>query len=168
MSSQRLIFHPFVVLIFSLIGASSYAFYAARGVSEDQVAGHLFYLFPIVIPFVAFLFDRAERFRQTSILKFLVDALVIGTAMGRVVGNVPYVSGHTLFLTYCLASTRSRIPRVAAAMVLLQVIYLKYFVWHDWITSTSGIVLGALAAFVLWWFRKRYVAEPSPIAGPTT
>jgi hypothetical protein len=75
--------------------------------------------------------------------------------MGRVVGNVPYVSGHTLFLTYCLLSTRSRVPRVAAAIVLLQVIYLKYFVWHDWITSTSGIVLGAGAAFVLWWFNAR-------------
>jgi hypothetical protein len=152
-SSRPLIFHPLIVLLFSLIGASSYAFYAALRASENQLPGHLFYVVPIVIPFVAFLFDRAERFRQSTILQFVVDALVIGTAMGRVVGNVPFVSGHTLFLTYCLLSTRSRVPRIAAAIVLLQVIYLKYIVWHDWITSTSGIVLGVLAAFVIWWFR---------------
>ena len=116
---------------------------------------------PIIVPFVAFLFDRAERFRQSSILQFVVDALVIGTAMGRVIGNVPYVSGHTLFLTYCLLSTRSRVARVTAAIVLLQVTYLKYFVWHDLITSTSGIVLGALAVFVVWWLKERSRAEPS-------
>ena len=155
MSPRRFIFHPLVALLFSLIGASVYAFYASLRVSRDQLPSHLFYMVPIVIPFVAFLFDRAETYRKSRIVQFVVDALVIGTAMGRVIGNVPYVSGHTLFLTYCLLSTRSRVPRVTAAIVLLQVIYLKYFVWHDWITSTSGIVLGALAAFVIWWFSER-------------
>lgn len=159
MSARRLIFHPVVVLFFSLICASSYVFYAASRVSGNQLPGYLFYVVPIIIPAVAFLFDRAERFRQASILQFVVDALVIGIAIGRVIGNVPFVSGHTLFLTYCLLGTRSKVPRVTAAIVLLQVIYLKYFVWHDWITSTSGIVLGVIAAFVVWWFRERVEVE---------
>lgn len=167
MSPRPLIFHPLIVLLFSLICASSYVFYAAPRVSDDQLPGHLFYVVPIIIPSVAFLFDRAEGFRQSSVLQFVVDALIVGTAMGRVVGNVPYVSGHALFLTYCLLGTRSKVPQVMAAIVLLQVIYLKYFVWHDWITSTNGIVLGALAAFVVWRFRERKGAGPVLITRPT-
>ena len=164
MSYRSLIFHPLTVLLCSLVAASSYTLYAALRVSRDQLPGHLFYVVPIVIPFVAFLFDRAERLRRFSTLLFVVDALVVGTALGRVVGNVPFVSGHTLFLTYCLFSTRSRVARVTAAIVLLQVIYLKYFVWQDWITSTSGIVLGALAAFVIWRFSER--SEVQRLIGP--
>lgn len=158
-SLRRFIFHPLAVLLFSFISASVYTVYAALRISGDQLTGHLSYVVPIVIPFIAFLFDRAETFRRARVIQFVVDALVIGTAAGRVVGNVPYVSGHTLFLTYCLLSARSRVARVTAAIVLLQVIYLKYFVWHDWITSTSGIVLGALAALVIWWFRDRAEVE---------
>jgi hypothetical protein len=151
------------VLLFSFVAALSYAGYAALRISHDHLAPHLFYVVPIVVPFVAFLFDRAETFRKVTVVQFVVDAIVIATAMGRVVGNVPFVSGHTLFLTYCLLSARSAVPRLTAAIVLLQVIYLKYFVWHDWITSTSGIVLGALAAFVVWWFKERSGAEQSLI-----
>ena len=154
-SSRPLIFHPLIVLLFSIVGASLYALYAALSFPGDALPDHLFYVVPIVIPFVAFLFDRAERLRNASTSQFVVDALVIGTAMGRVIGNVPFVSGHTLFLTYCLLSTRSKVSRVTAAIVLLQVIYLKYLVWHDWVTSTSGILLGALAALIIWWFRER-------------
>lgn len=159
MTFRAVIFHPVTVLFVSLVAALSYAGYATLTISHEHLAQHLYYVVPIVVPFVSFLFDRAERFRQSSILQFVVDALVIGTAMGRVVGNVPFVSGHTLFLTYCLLGSRSRVARVTAAIVLLQVIYLKYVVWHDWITSTTGIALGALAACVIWWFRERVEVE---------
>lgn len=159
MKTRNFIFHPLVVLIVSLIFASIYATYAALRFPADTLPGHLSYVVPIIIPFVAFLFARVERFRQYAIIHLVVDLLIIGTALGRVVGNVPFVSGHTLFLTYCLLSTRSMVPRFTAALVLLQVIYLKYFVWHDWATSTSGIVLGALAAFIVWWFRERAEVE---------
>ena len=62
--------------------------------------------------------------------------------------HVPYVSGHALFLTYCALTSRSRVARLTAAAVMLQVIYLKYVVWHDWVSSTGGIVLGVAAAFI--------------------
>ena len=159
MKTRSFIFHPLVVLIISLVFASIYATYAALRFPADTLPGHLSYVLPIIIPFVAFLFDRAERFRQYDIIQLVVDVLIIGIAMGRVVANVPFISGHTLFLTYCLFSTRTLIPRVTAAIVLLQVIYLKYFVWHDWTTSTNGILLGSLAAFVIWWFRERTEVE---------
>ena len=67
-------FHPLIVLLFSLIGASFYAFYAALRFPGDTLTSHLTYVVPIVIPFVAFLFDRAERFGHSSTLQFVVDA----------------------------------------------------------------------------------------------
>ncbi len=162
MPSRRLFFHPLVVLLFSLVGAAAYTSYAVVRFPGPHLPGHLFYVVPIIVPFVAFLFDRAETFHQTRIIQFAVDALVVGTAIGRVISNVPYVSGHTIFLTYCLLSCRSRVARVTAAIVLVQVIYLKYFVLHDWVTSTNGIVLGALAALIVWWFRGNEVSTATP------
>lgn len=154
MFSRRLIFHPLVICVSAILGATLWAAYVTRGFSSDRLIGQTFYVVPIVVPFVAFLFDRAERFRQLTIIQFIVDALVIGVAMGRVVGNVPYVSGHTLFLTYALLATRSPIVLVTAALVMLHTLYLKYVVWHDWMTSSSGIVLGLMAALVTWWFGR--------------
>lgn len=148
MSKRPFTFHPLVVLFFSLLGAALYAAYVTVRFPAGGRGNQYVYVVPIVVPFVAFLLDRAERLHQSSILRPAIDALVTGTAMWRALGHVPFVSGHSLFLTYCVLTARSRVARVAAAAVLLQVIYLKYVVWHDWVTSTSGIILGAAAAFV--------------------
>jgi hypothetical protein len=149
-ASRSFVFHPLVVLGFSLLGAALCAAYVTRGFSSGDLYQRTFYVVPIVVPFVAFIFDRAERFHEVQFLQFATDALIIGLALGRVVGNVPYVSGHTLFLTYALLSARSRVLLVTAGVVMLQVVYLKYIVWHDWLTSTCGIVLGTLAALGAW------------------
>jgi hypothetical protein len=153
-SLKSILFHPLCVLLFSLVGASLYALYATLRFTDDKLFGVYLYVVPIVIPFVAFLFDRAERYRQSNLIQYTVDAIVVGTAMLRVIGDVPYISGHALFLTYALISSRSRVARITSAIVMVQVIYMKYIVWHDWITPTSGIILGTLAALVTWRFRK--------------
>ena len=154
-SSRSWIFHPLVVLVFSLLGAAVCAGYVTKGFSATNLYQQTYYVVPIVIPFVAFIFDRAERFHEIHLLQFLIDALIIGLALGRVVGNVPYVSGHTLFLTYALLTGRSRVLLVTAGMVMLHAVYLKYIVWHDWVTSTAGIVLGTLAALGAWRLRRQ-------------
>lgn len=145
---RSLIFHPLIVLSLSLIAAALYALYATLRFSGNRLWGQYFYVTPIVVPFVAFLFDRAARRTQVKALQLLLDGLVVGTAMWRVIGHVPYISGHALFLTYALLSTRSRVAQATAAVVMLQVIYLKYVVWGDWITSTNGIALGILTALI--------------------
>ena len=154
---RSFVFHPLVVLFLSLFFAGLYAVYATLHFRKETLAGHYVYVVPIVIPFIAFLLDRAETVRRSNIFQISLDSLVLGTAMWRVVGHVPYVSGHSLFLSYCLLSTRSRVARVTAALVLLQVAYLKYFVWHDWVTSTNGIVLGTAAAFI--WNRCKKMGD---------
>lgn len=147
--SRHIIFHPAVVITCSLLGAGLYALYAMLRFSGDKLSNQYLYVVPIVIPFIAFLFDRAEGFRQSTRLRTIVDVLVVVTAMWRVFGNVPYVSGHALFLTYALLSSRSRVAQVTAGLVMIEVAYLKYFVWHDWVTPTCGIMLGSLAATIL-------------------
>ena len=115
--------------------------------SALSFSGSFFYVVPIVVPFVAFLFDRAERLREIKAIRLIMDLLIIGLAIGRVVSHVPLISGHTLFLSYALLSSRSMIVIVSASLVMLQVIYLKYFVWNDFVTSTIGILLGCLSAY---------------------
>jgi hypothetical protein len=145
-------FKPIVVLFFSFAGASLYALYMLRSAgfkpSVFNFSGSFFYVVPIIVPFVAFLFDRAEHLAQSRVIKHIIDILVVAAAIGRVVANLPFISGHTLFLTYALFCSRSRLVKISAAVVMLQVLYLKYIVWHDWVTSTSGIVFGLLAAYI--------------------
>lgn len=118
------------------------------------------YVVPIAVPFVAFLFDRAQRFRESTFIQHGIDLVVVGTAMGRVIGNVPFISGHTLFLTYALLSSRSLVVRISATLVMIQTVYLKYFVWHDFVTSTSGIVLGSFAAVLVSRLGTKLESEP--------
>jgi len=165
-SRRSFIFHPMIVLFFSLLGAFLYAAYVTLRFPDSKHSHQYFYVVPIVIPFVAFLFDRAERFRYSNLIQFSIDAVVTGTTIWRAVGHVPYISGHSLFLTYCVLTARSRVLQVTAAIVLIQVIYLKYIVWSDWVTSTSGIVLGILGAFS-WQLNKPRMTVEQSLPGST-
>ena len=149
------VFHPFVVLMLSLGGAALYTILIIWRFGGANLESQFLYVVPIVVPFVSFLLDRAEKIQQTKVIGFVMDFLVIGTAMMRVVSTLPYVSGHTLFLTYAILSAGSRVTRVIASLVMLEVIYLKYFVWHDLITSSCGILLGIVAALITHRFGKR-------------
>lgn len=137
-----------MVLLLSIGGALLYAGWVTWRFGGRNLESQYVYVVPIVVPFVSFLLDRAEQFHHLRIAGPVVDALVVGTSMMRVIGDVPFVSGHTLFLTYAILSPASRVMRITASLVMLEVIYLKYFVWHDPITSSTGIVLGTIAALV--------------------
>ena len=150
---KHLLFQPGVVLLISLASAILFGLYMMRGaILGSNTFGFppsFFYVVPIVVPFVAFLLDRAEHIRETPAVQLIGDVLVVGFSMARVFTNVFPVSGHTLFLTYAIFGTRSPVVVVTASLLMLQVIYLKYFVWHDLITSTGGIILGTLATIVV-------------------
>jgi len=146
------IFKPWGSLLVSLLGAAMCAAYLLRSLNirshAFEFSSPFMYVVPIVVPFVAFLLDRLEKLDERRNPQRLVDAIVVLTAMGRVFGNVPFVSGHTLFLTYCILTSRSTVARLAALVVMAQTVYLKYFMWHDFVTSTAGIVLGCIAALI--------------------
>jgi hypothetical protein len=148
-----LVSRPLLTIFISLAGAALYVIYATLRFSGHKLTNQYYYVVPIIIPFISFLLDRAERLhREKMAAPFVIDILIVVTAMWRVIGNVPYVSGHALFLTYAVLTTRSRVALVTAAVVMLEVIYLKFFTWHDWVTPVSGVVLATVAAQV----RRRY------------
>ena len=142
-------FRPLSVLIFSLSGALLYAAWVTWRFPGANLTSQYVYVVPIVVPFVAFLFDRLGEIGDVSPVAFLVDALVVGTAMMRVVAHVPFVSGHALFLTYAIVRPGSFVTRITSAVVMLEVVYLKFFVWHDFITPITGMTLALVAAFIV-------------------
>jgi hypothetical protein len=105
MSSRSLIFHPLVVLIASLAGAFAYGVWATSRFTGDTLSSQYVYVVPIVVPFIAFLFDRAEEMRTASFAVLAIDVLVVATSILRARGYVPLVSGHALFLSLCSAET---------------------------------------------------------------
>jgi hypothetical protein len=165
--SRPLLFQPVVVFAISLTAAICFGFYLVRGAivgsNSFQFPPSFFYVVPIIVPFVAFLLDRLERIHNLRIFQLSVDTVVIVLSMTRLFTDVVPVSGHTLFLTYAIFSSRSPVVVVTASLVTLQVIYLKYFVWHDALTSTAGIIFGALASYLV-----RYhfgtASRPGPIS----
>lgn len=135
-------------MLLSLLGALVYAVWITWRFGGRNLENQYLYVVPIVVPFVSFLLDRAEQIHRLTVAGVAVDFLVVGTSLMRVVAYVPFVSGHTLFLTYAILGPASRVTQITAGLVMLEVIYLKYFVWHDPITSTVGIVLGIIAALI--------------------
>ena len=142
------LFHPFSVVLLSLFGAGLYVAWITWRFGAHGSTHQYLYVVPIVVPFVSFLLDRAEQIHRLRIAGVAIDFLVVGTSMMRVLAHVPFVSGHTLFLTYAIVGPASRVTQITASLVMVEVIYLKYFVWHDPITSTVGIVLGIAAGLI--------------------
>jgi hypothetical protein len=150
---RKQIFRPRIVLLCSLAGAGLVGLWLLR---QPSVRASVFdpsctfqYFVPLMVPMIAFMFERVEHVREANFFQHGLDFLVFGLAVGRVVGDVPFISGHTLLLSYALVCSRSRIVRISAILVLVQTLYLKYFLWHDFVTSNVGIVLGCALALLV-------------------
>jgi hypothetical protein len=115
----------------------------------------LYYFAPIGVPFVAYLFDRAERWRAVI---WFIDIPIVSLALLRSAYPIPIISGHSLFLTYALFTTRSWVLRLTTGLVLIEVIYLKAFVWHD-PTLIGGIIVGAFMAWIAYRIKLRYASS---------
>jgi hypothetical protein len=161
MRRSEILFHPASVSVFALLGVLGYAAWMRWRFPGGDLSNHYFYVLPIIVPFVAFLFSRAQRFRDATVLELSIDTLVVVTALMRMIGHVPFISGHALFLAYAIARPVSRLTRITAALVMLQVIYLKFFIWHDLVTPVTGIILGVIAAFIVWRHGSRSSAPGS-------
>ena len=146
-SQRRFLFHPVTVLVVSILAAGVFAFFVNLLYEGDLRWFLLYYFTPIGIPFVAFLFDRLEHDARASRALWTVDLVVLIPALARAFVRLPIISGHALFLSYCLLTSRSRVARFTALLVLLQVAYLKLVVTHD-TALFGGIIMGCLAALV--------------------
>jgi hypothetical protein len=147
-----------MVLLFSLAGAALVGLYLLRypfvRATVLDPSGTFQYFVPLMVPLIAFMFERVEHVREANFFQHGVDYLVFALAAGRVVGDVPYISGHTLILTYALLQSRSRLVRISSILVLAQTLFLKYFLWRDFVSSNVGIALGCTLAFLVALSRK--------------
>ena len=151
-TGRQFIFHQVTVLVVSVIAAAIFALFVTLLFDGDLRWFLLYYFAPIGIPFVALLFDRAEQYDLTSIAAWALDLVVLIFALTRAFVRIPFISGHALFLTYCLLTSRSNVARITAVLVLLQVAYLKLFVTHD-TALFGGIIAGCLAALLYRWVK---------------
>src|SRR6185436_19363977 len=146
-SQRQFLFHPVTVLVVSMVAAAVFALAVSLLFNGEFRWFLLYYFTPIGIPFVAFLFDRAEQNSLVSKTASGVDLVVLIIALIRAFIRVPLVSGNALFLVYCLLTAHSKVARIAAALVLVQVMYLKIFVTHD-TALFGGVIAGCLAALM--------------------
>lgn len=157
---QSLIFEPRLVLLCSLTGATLVGLYllSYQHVRANVLdpGGTFQYFVPLMVPCFAFMIERLQHVRKAGFFQHGVDLLVFGLAIGRVLGKeVMHISGHTLLLSYMLVSSRSKIVLISSMVVLGQTLFLKYYVWGDFVTSNVGMILGcALALSVKWVSRK--------------
>ena len=148
-----------MVLVLSLAGAALVGFYLLRNPSIRATAfdpsATFQYFVPLMVPLIAFMLERVEHVREASFFQHGVYFLVFALAVGRVVGDVPFISGHTLLLSYMLLQTKSNLVRITAILVLAQTLFLKYYIWGDFVTSNVGIALGCVLALLVTLSRKR-------------
>ncbi|HKO45391.1 MAG TPA: hypothetical protein VJU84_19105 [Pyrinomonadaceae bacterium] len=144
--TRSLIFHPVSVVAISIASALLYAWWVTSRFPGGNLTHHYIYVVPIVVPFVAFILDRADRVYVTSPLAAATDALVVFISLLRMLALVPLISGHALFLGYAVLRPGSLVTRVSAALLLSETVYLKFFVWHDPVSPTIGIALATAAA----------------------
>jgi hypothetical protein len=141
---KTLIFHPLTVLTVALVAAILFAGGSYVTFTGDLRDLLVYYFAPIAVPFVAYLFDRAQRWREVH---WWIDVPVVVVSFLRALLPIPFISGHALFLTYALLTTQTRVARWTAIIVLIQVAAIKIFVWRD-PTLLGGITLGILAAWL--------------------
>jgi len=109
----------------------------------------------MAVPFVAFLFDRAEHWQRLPRTIGMIDLPILILALSRSIFPIPFISGHALFLTYALLTTRSVVARIAAAVVLAQVLVIKIFFWQD-ATVFGGMILGLVGGRAFVWVCHRH------------
>lgn len=158
---QLAIFQPRWVLLCSLTGAALVGLYL---LSNEHVRANVLdpggtfqYFVPLMVPCFAFMIERVQNVRKANFFQHGVDFLVFGLAVGRVLGKeVLHISGHTLLLSYMLVSSRSRIVLISSILILIQTLFLKYYVWGDFVTSNVGMILGCALALIVKWVSRRF------------
>jgi len=141
---RLVLFRPVTVLAISLLVSLFFigpSYFLTRGALRELL---LFYFVPICVPFVAFLFDRAARWNEIKAAQWLVEVPVIFFAILRALVSVPFISGHALFLSYALITSRSWVAKITTLIVYLEVAFLKIIMWKD-TTFIWGTLIGLLA-----------------------
>ena len=155
------IFQPRLVLLCSLTGAALVGVYLLRyqhvRANVLNPGGTFQYFVPLMVPCFAFIIERVQQRRTANFFQHGVDFLVAVLAVGRIIGSeVMYISGHTLLVSYMLLSSRSKIVLIASILVLVQTLFLKFYVWGDFVTPNVGMLVGCGLALIVRLVSRRF------------
>jgi hypothetical protein len=147
MKLRTFIFHPLTVLSLSILATLSFCIAIILRSKGHTTFYSLYYVAPIGISFFAFLFDRAENAKELNKKQIYIDTIIIVASLLRMEYLIPFYSGHALFLTYAIFATRTWVARLTAIAVMIQVLYLKIFVWGS-VEVFGGILFGLAAGLI--------------------
>jgi hypothetical protein len=113
----------------------------------------IIYMAPLLLAGPLWLRFRVAQIETLSERQLTVDGVVFLAGALRMFGGwgvLPY-SGHMLFLTYSMLTTRSLGYSLVAAVLLVMTTIYKLALWDDWSTWLWGLALGIIAAAI--WHR---------------
>jgi hypothetical protein len=145
--TRRVVFQPmimFVVVLGGVVGLAVMKILQAGGFDRSY---YVYYYIPMLAPFGAYAADRFRQSGRLRALHWVVDLVVLVISVMRAFRPFPpFISGHAFFLTYVIMTTQSWTARLAAGVIMLEVIYLKLFAWHD-ATLFGGIAAGLICGY---------------------
>jgi hypothetical protein len=103
------------------------------------------YQAPVIAAFTAFALERIKNYQDTSRRQWIMDSIVVAVAATRALIQLPMISGHAMFLTYAALTTEPGVARWLAAILLVEVVFVKVAYLND-STWIGGIIVGGLAA----------------------
>ena len=146
--ARRVVFQPmnvFVVLLGGAVGLAVMKILQAGGFDRSY---YVYYYIPMLAPFGAYAADRFRQRQRMRSFHWVVDLVVLVISVMRAFRPFPpFISGHAFFLTYVIMATQSWTARLAAGVIMLEVIYLKLFAWHD-ATLFGGIAAGLVCGYL--------------------
>ena len=144
---RKFICHPIVVFSLSITSALIFALLVVVIYENPLRSWLLVYFVPLTVPFVAFTLERAQRSAQIRAGQWWIDVIVLVLSITRIFFPVPGYSGHALFLTFVLFSSRTIVVLVTSLAVFLEVAYVKLFILDD-MTVAGGFLLGIIFAVI--------------------
>jgi hypothetical protein len=152
----RYLRNSWVQIGISLVAAALFGL-AASPMRNFNGAGRFIliaYHLPIGFAFSMFVLTESANFIRERLVRHAVTLLVTAASLLRAFIEVPFYSGHAFFVTYMLLVTESRAARIVAAVVLIDVFYVKVFMLHD-PTIWGGIILGLAAFAIVGWVDRK-------------
>lgn len=127
---------------------SAFVFYETG--SGGSVRYFMLYAAPLLVAVALWARTRLAIADVIAPITLVVDAVVVAMSLIRfVLGELHPVSGHMLFLTYSLLTTRVGWYRWLAVALIVQTSIYKLVLWRDQQSWALGLVAGVLAAAVV-------------------
>lgn len=128
---------------------AAFVFYETA--SWGSVRYFMIYAAPLLVAVALWGRARLQVVETLTPLTLAMDGVVVALSFVRFVfGEVHPLSGHMLFLTYSVITTRATGYRWLAVILLLETTVFKLLIWRDPYSWTLGLLAGLVMAVIVW------------------